>query len=136
VAALWPSHYPYSQAPNINSQQQSKDSISSQHASGEAPSAPVDVAREQQHQRGSENTSDTAVLGIKPGEWLLAIVTWMLWLATVRLVREGKNTAERQLRAYVFIDSAQVVNVIDGNGSPEAHVVIKNYVSTCLLSLP
>jgi len=41
-----------------------------------------------------------------------------------------QDTAERQLRAYVFVESAQVVNVIDGTGSPEAHVTIKNYGQT------
>jgi hypothetical protein len=41
-----------------------------------------------------------------------------------------QDTAERQLRAYVFVESAQVINVVDGSGSPEAHVVIKNYGQT------
>jgi hypothetical protein len=41
-----------------------------------------------------------------------------------------QDTAERQLRAYVFVESAQIVNVLDGSGSPEAHVVIKNYGQT------
>jgi hypothetical protein len=41
-----------------------------------------------------------------------------------------QDTAERQLRAYVFVERAQIVNLIDGIGRPEAHVVIKNYGQT------
>jgi len=36
------------------------------------------------------------------------------------------RTARRQLRAYVFVSSAKVTNVIDDDGMPKAVVVIKN----------
>jgi hypothetical protein len=51
-------------------------------------------------------------------------------LATRDSVNLARDNAERQLRAYVFVDSAQVVNVIEGGGSPESHVVIKNFGQT------
>jgi hypothetical protein len=35
---------------------------------------------------------------------ILAIATWRLWLATRDLVREARNTAEKQLRAYVNVE--------------------------------
>ena len=42
------------------------------------------------------------MLYVKPGEWLLAIVTFLLWIATVRLASESKVTTEHGLRAYVY----------------------------------
>ena len=45
---------------------------------------------------------------MKPGEWLLVIVTWMLWLATAETVSGADKTAERQLRAYSDMRSARV----------------------------
>jgi hypothetical protein len=52
----------------------------------------------------SQLALDVSILGIKPGEWLIGIVTWMLWYATRRLVTGADRTAERQLRAYVYIE--------------------------------
>jgi hypothetical protein len=108
VVALWPSYYPYGQAPKINSQEQTKDGIGRDQTSHEAPSTSVDIAREQQAEHRRENAPEVTFLGIKPGEWLLAIVTWMLWLATARLVRGADKTAERQLRAYVFVKAVDI----------------------------
>jgi hypothetical protein len=55
----------------------------------------------------SQQALDVSILGIKPGEWLIGIVTWMLWYATGRLVTGADRTAERQLRAYVYKDHFQ-----------------------------
>jgi hypothetical protein len=60
---------------------------------------------------------------------ILAIATWALYRATRNLVRGAEETAERQLRAYVLVSSAKVTNLtnlVEGNGIPEAIVVIKN----------
>ncbi|TAK48529.1 MAG: hypothetical protein EPO23_07845 [Xanthobacteraceae bacterium] len=105
VAALWPSKYPYGQAPQVNSQHQSKDGVGSQSTPHEVPPSPVQTTGEQQAEHGGKETSDVSFLGIKPGEWLLSLVTWMLWIATARLVRGADKTAEQQLRAYVSIES-------------------------------
>jgi hypothetical protein len=43
------------------------------------------------------------ILGVKYGEWLLFAATRGLWWATWRLVKSSEKTAERQLRAYVFV---------------------------------
>jgi hypothetical protein len=39
---------------------------------------------------------------------LLFIATWLLWLATKKLVLGAENTAERQLRAHVYFKDAKV----------------------------
>jgi hypothetical protein len=93
VIALWPTYYPYGDAPKIYSQE-----------------------------HHSENAPEIAPLGIKPGEWLLGIVTWMLWWATTRLVNEGKKASERQLRAYI-VAKAEGVDINKINGSEDAVMV-------------
>jgi hypothetical protein len=103
VAVLWPSKYPYSQAPQVHSEQQAKDGVSRQESSGHSPAPQVDAGSDQQNKHRTEHATETTVLGIKPGEWLIGIVTWMLWFATVRLVRGAEETARRQLRAYVGV---------------------------------
>jgi hypothetical protein len=45
------------------------------------------------------------LLGVKYGEWLLFLATAWLAGATWRLVKGADNTAERQLRAYVSVES-------------------------------
>ena len=47
----------------------------------------------------SIQTPEHAILGVKPGEWLIAIATGMLWAPTTQLVKGADRTAERQLRA-------------------------------------
>jgi hypothetical protein len=37
---------------------------------------------------------------------ILGIATWLLWRATQSLVKGAEKTAERQLRAYVFLENA------------------------------
>jgi hypothetical protein len=40
--------------------------------------------------------------------FILAFGTWFLWRVTRRMVKGGERTAERQLRAYVFISDGAV----------------------------
>jgi hypothetical protein len=101
VAALWPSHYPYSQTPKVGAQYQAKDGISGNDPAGHGPTSQVNPGREQQGQHGGEHAAEVTILGVKPGEWMLSIVTLMLWGATLGLVRGADKNAERQLRAYV-----------------------------------
>ncbi|UGA47441.1 hypothetical protein HU230_0015955 [Bradyrhizobium quebecense] len=129
VVSLWPLKYPYSQAPSIQTQQQTKDSVGGHDATQHGPAAPVDATGEQKDQHGGEHASEVTVLGIKPGEWLLGIVTWMLWLATARLVANADKTAARQLRAYVFVSDAFIRN-LNGPEVPVIHVCLKNYGQT------
>jgi hypothetical protein len=67
-------------------------------------------------------------LGIKLGEWLLAIATFGLWSATWRLVRGADRTAERQLRAYV--GAFDFSFSYSGAGSFSVTVKVKNFGDT------
>jgi hypothetical protein len=67
--------------------------------------------------------------GKGPGEWLIGIVTWMLCLATVRLVLNADKTAERQLRAYIDTKSAKVENFEIGE-EPEISIHLRNVGQT------
>lgn len=62
---------------------------------------------------------------VKAGEFLIFAATLALWWATRRLVKGADKTAERQLRAYVMIDSVNLTNLAVG-GNPEAHITFKN----------
>ena len=56
---------------------------------------------------------------------LLACFTGALWLATYRLVSNAKETAKRQLRAYIYVggDKGPILDAHDG---PEIHMFLKN----------
>jgi hypothetical protein len=121
VAALWPSHYPYNKAPEINSQHQAKDGVGGSDPPHVSPAPQVNAGSDQQNQRSGEHTPEVTILGIKPGEWLLSIVTLMLWGATVGLVRGSDRTAERQLRAYVHLKNLEVRQIMDPWGVSGIH---------------
>jgi hypothetical protein len=54
------------------------------------------------------------MLGVKYGEWLLFLATaWLAW-ATWQLVKGADKTAERQLRAYVFVRPLSTHFLYDG----------------------
>jgi hypothetical protein len=55
----------------------------------------------------------------------LFVATCFLFNATKNLVRGAEQTAERQLRAYVMIDNAQIEGVRVGD-IPSAKLIIKN----------
>jgi hypothetical protein len=113
VIALWPSHYPYGQAPQIDSQQKSENTISSNDPADKRPATQIYGSGEAQDQKGSERGAEFAPLGIKPGEWLLGIATLLLWGATVRLVKGAERTTQQQLRAYVFVKNGRVDRLSD-----------------------
>ncbi|SDS05625.1 hypothetical protein [Bradyrhizobium canariense] len=100
IIALWPTYYPYRQAPKVDAQHQSENGISSANPAEDRPATQVNPSGKYESQHSGEDASEISILGIKPGEWLLSIVTLMLWGATVGLVRSADRTAERQLRAY------------------------------------
>jgi hypothetical protein len=62
------------------------------------------------HQPETFITKD-GFLGVKVGEWLLFAATMGLWWATWQLVRGAKDTAERQLRAYISCKSVSASNL-------------------------
>jgi len=65
------------------------------------------------------------ILGVKYGEWLLFAATMGLWWATWRLVKSAEKTAERQLGAYIGVESCRVVTN-DWGSTFEVQVLIKN----------
>lgn len=113
VAALWPSQYPYSQIPEINPQEQIENGLGGNQSTLETPSSPISTTRKQQAEHRRDSASEVTLLGIKPGEWLLSIVTLMLWLATVRLVTEGKLASEKAIAETRRIGEAQVKAYVD-----------------------
>jgi hypothetical protein len=127
IIALWPKDYPYGQALKVDLQHQAENGVGRDNPAEHGPAAQKDSSRENQSKRSGENASE--IFGIKPGEWLLSIVTLMLWGATVRLVRNSDKTAERQLRAYVDIKSAKVENFEIGE-EPEINIRLQNVGQT------
>ncbi len=121
IIALWPTHYPYGQSPKIHPQQQTENGVSGTDPADHRPSAQINLGR--------ENPTEISIFGIKPGEWLLSIVTLMLWGATVGLVRSADRTAERQLRAYFDLRSANVENFEQGK-VPKVVLGFKNVGQT------
>lgn len=63
------------------------------------------------------------ILGVKYGEWLLFLATVALAITTWMLVRSAEDTAERQLRAYVFPKDVTIANIAS---SPEVTVSLYN----------
>jgi hypothetical protein len=59
-----------------------------------------------------------------------SIVAFLQFIALIATVYVMRRTAQRQLRAYVFVDTVYVSNVAEGDGIPEAHVAIKNFGQT------
>jgi hypothetical protein len=61
---------------------------------------------------------------------LLFFATLALWWSTRRLVRGAQETAQRQLRAYVFVESASITHVDNNEGVPEVVVTVRNFGQT------
>jgi hypothetical protein len=61
--------------------------------------------------------------------FVLSVATVFLWLSTRRLVKGAENTAERQLRAYVFSERARIEDAFSPKGG-SVLVVIKNFGQT------
>jgi hypothetical protein len=61
---------------------------------------------------------------------VLALGTLFLWLATRGLVRESKNTACRQLRAYIAIDSAILESSLSAGKMVTVTIGVKNFGQT------
>jgi hypothetical protein len=82
----------------IEAAQKANDGIKKQQGGERARS---DISSAIHTDNGSNQSSEITFIGIKLGEALLAFITVLLWLATRDLVATSKDTAQRQLRAYV-----------------------------------
>ena len=101
------------------------------------PSAPLKIETDhdnEQEQQKAVNEGRIAIgtIGIAVFTFFLAgvtgglaVFTFKLWKSTNQLVIGAEKTAQKQLRAYVMIDKAQIVGLGDGQ-TPVAHLVIKN----------
>src|SRR6185369_1548321 len=78
--------------------------------------------------------AEITILGVKPGEWLLGIVTFLLWYATNRLVREGREAAKGQAndtrilqRAYLSVEPGGILPFEDDDSDRVVgEIVIRN----------
>ena len=139
----------YSQTPKVPAEQKSDGSVKTESetthhtrdARDVAPSPPQVLPERSDRkgdrkgaERGEETSENWIVVGVRArsGEWLLIVVTFLLFLATVALwlstrslVRDAGSTSRRQLRAYLFIDDTRRTR--RGDGDPwEVHLQIKN----------
>lgn len=99
----------HKQRPQVNTPQDSSKSVGGQTNSKNSPSSPIDFVSQQHQHEGANHTFE--MYGVKPGEILLFLATLGLWYATAKLVRGAKNTAERQLRAYVNLTEGSVTPI-------------------------
>jgi hypothetical protein len=80
-----------------------------------------------------EFTHDNAEAIIAAFTIMLALSTIFLWVATRDLVEGADKTAERQLRAYLLIDTAKFARPENENGDNQhwaIHLVFKNFGRT------
>jgi hypothetical protein len=96
------------------------------------PGATEEDKRERARESHEKASSDRLLVrftGVLAAATLgLSIATLLLWYATRRLVRDAKENAERQLRAYVGVESSSI-NYASGS-HPVAGVTFKNYGNT------
>ncbi len=137
---------PYQQARQVQTHQTPRDGMDREQAGDhQAPNLEQRTSTPQ-HEQGGSHTAELTILGVRPGEWLLGIVTFLLWYAINKLVREVRkasktqsavaentlrtmqDTACRQLRAYVNVDGVIRVNdpgEVEGRGFA-VQVEVKN----------
>jgi len=85
----------------IEAQYQAKDSVNRNQATEYLPPGLENRTGQLGGETGDQRSPEVTFLGVKPGEWLIAFVTALLWYATMRLVWDARETSKRQLRAYV-----------------------------------
>src|ERR1700731_188636 len=94
---------PFNYAPYINPEQNANKSVGSQQNSNRVEKT-VDAIRNRDGNDGAQEATEYwSIFGhrVKITDTLLVIFTFTLWLATRDLVATSKDTAQRQLRAYV-----------------------------------
>lgn len=96
------------------------------------PDASESEKREQAEERRARADSDRMLVWLTAALVLATIGLWiatlLLWRATRRLVMDARENAERQMRAYVGVESSSIAL---SQGSPAvASVVFKNYGKT------
>jgi len=128
--ALAASSKPPQQAPSIKTEQQANSALEAQHNSDQQANDTNEArirqqissstAKDKSHDQPKETTNETsefwAIAGrtLKITDTLVVVFTFLLFLATLALywatrdlVRDAKNNAQRQLRAYVFVQNIE-----------------------------
>jgi hypothetical protein len=82
----------------------------------------------QKHSDAAE-APEVTFLTLRLGEVLLVFATVLLVLVTKALVDGSKESAERQLRAYVHIRNVRISEMNSGN-NPKIEVFVRNYGQT------
>ena len=122
--------------PKYNSESKQAPAIDLPSSVNKSISSKLQIESEKYTGSGHNNATNWA-------EWLIAICTGILafvtarlvyytkklWASTGDLVAGAKDTAERQLRAYVAIETVSINEVFAG-GTPYAEVRIKNFGQT------
>jgi hypothetical protein len=109
VISLWPSPpYQTSQGPQIEAKQQPDGGHESQE-DGKESKAPIASRGSDNASHGSEEASEYWTVPLlnrrlKITDTLLVLFTFTLFLATRDLVKEAKESSQRDLRAYVGMD--------------------------------
>jgi hypothetical protein len=127
VGMLFSSQHPQ-QVVGINPKQGTAESVQghsdAQHAS------PGEVKPVSQPEQANRHSDTHEIYGVKPGEFLLFLAAIGLWYATNRLVRDARQTAERQLRAYVHIPEIKMSLLNDSKYDPNIDFVLENFGQT------
>jgi hypothetical protein len=116
------------EAPRVDTQQQAKDRVGTQANSEDAKPTTFSqsLRAKGQQSAGGHETAEVTILGARIGEWAIVVVTFLLFLATRDLVREAKDSSERQLRAYLsMVTATRVVNLGNQN-APKFEVNFRN----------
>jgi hypothetical protein len=86
----------------IEAAQKTANSVNKNESSRDAASI---LPRNKQTEDRSDEGKEVTIVGLKLGEALLAFITVLLWLATRDLVAAATDTGQRQLRAYVSVET-------------------------------
>lgn len=112
---------PQQQGPRVQPKQETAQGVSGDHKANNAAPAHESPSGKPQEAHNGHDAESGEILGVKRGEWLLFFATLLLWYATMRLVWDARQNAQRQLRAYLFVDKIDCS--IEGN---EVHLELKN----------
>ncbi len=104
---------PFNQRPEIHSKQNSGESVKAQKNAGNAEPPIEATSQHNRHEGGNEASEYWTIFGhrLKITDSLLVVFAFTLWWATRALVFGAEGTAERQLRAYVFITDGGNISI-------------------------
>jgi hypothetical protein len=102
----------------INAEQKTKNSIEGQNGAKQKISTARNTERDSQTDQRYEEAGSGNIFGIRRGEAVLGFITFLLFMATVALVLVARETAKRQLRAYVGLGADDFSLELPGETDP------------------